>query len=145
MTSLNIQFFVQYIPPLYLWEREKILNERREFSILGEGIIRVQKDRMSRGQVSIRILRYYGAKALRFYRNISHVFLGDGVRRTGDWFVGCQGKISGSQVLYINFIGHLLCNQYVLKRSRNKCAMTGLNIQSFVQYIPPLHLWERVS
>ena len=46
---------------------------------MGEGIIRGQKDRMSRGQVFIRLLRYYGAKALRFYRNIFLIFLGEGV------------------------------------------------------------------
>ena len=63
MAGLNVQSLVRYILPLYLWEREKILNERREFSILGEGIIRGQKDRMVRGQDSIRILRYYVIKA----------------------------------------------------------------------------------
>ena len=44
-----------------------------------------------------------------------------------------------SQVVYINVIAHLLRNlEFVIKRSRNKCAMTGLNIQS-------LALWKRVS
>ena len=36
---------------LYLWEREKILNERSEFSILGEGFIRGQEE--PRGQANI--------------------------------------------------------------------------------------------
>ena len=37
-----------------------------------------------------------------------------------------------SQVLYGNVIAHLLCNlEYVIKRSRNMCAMIGLNIQQF--------------
>ena len=41
-----------------------------------------------------------------------------------------EGKKSGSQVVYINVIAHLLRNlEFVLKRSRTKCAMTGLNIQ----------------
>ena len=40
-----------------------ILNERSEFSILCEGFIRGHKVQSTRGQVSIRILRYYVIKA----------------------------------------------------------------------------------
>ena len=49
------------------------------------------------------------------------------------------GKKAVSQVLYSNVIAHLLRNlEYVIKRSRTMCAMTGLNI------LPSL-LWESVS
>ena len=41
------------------------------------------------------------------------------------------GEKPENQVVYSNVIAHLLRNlEYVLKRSRNMCAMTGLNIQS---------------
>ena len=44
-----------------------------------------------------------------------------------------------SQVLYCNVIAHLLRNlEYVLKRSRTRCAMTGLNIYSHVRDIASL-------
>ena len=47
------------------------------------------------------------------------------------------GEKPGNQVVYSNVITHLLRNlEYVLKRSRNMCAMTGLKIQS-------LTLWEK--
>ena len=40
-----------------------------------------------------------------------------------------ENKKSGNQVVYSNVIAHLLRNQeFVLKRSRTLCAMTGLNI-----------------
>ena len=49
------------------------------------------------------------------------------------------GEKAVSQVLYGNVITHLLRNlEYVIKRSRTMCAMTGLNI------LPSL-LWESVS
>ena len=81
MTGLNIHSFGRYIPslailgdgvrrvgdnifPLYLWEREKILNERSEFSILGEGFIRAPEERKVRSQAFIRILRYYGSSVV---------------------------------------------------------------------------------
>ncbi len=41
-------------------------------------------------QVFIQILRYYGAKALRLCKNISPAPWGEGVRRTGEGFVGRQ-------------------------------------------------------
>ena len=95
MTGFNVQSLVRYIPPLYIWEIEKILNEHREFSIWGEGFIRGQKV-----------------------------------------------KSSGSQVVCSNVISHLLCNQeFVVKRSRTKCAMTCLNIHSHVWYIAHLAPW----
>ena len=44
-------------------------------------------------QVFIRILRYYCTKALRFYRDISLAPWGEGVRRTGEGFVGGQSNV----------------------------------------------------
>ena len=42
-----------------------------------------------------------------------------------------ESKKTGSQVIYSNVIAHLLRNlKFVIKRSRNMCAMTGLNIQT---------------
>ena len=50
-----------------------------------------------------------------------------------------EGKKSGSQVVYINVIAHLLRNlEYVLKRLRTWCAMTGLNIHTHVRDIASL-------
>ena len=44
-------------------------------------------------------------------------------------YVLTGGEKPGKQVVYSNVIAHLLRNlEFVIKRSRNKCAMTGLNI-----------------
>ncbi len=58
-------------------------------------------------------------------------------RMSGGGFLAAGRALS--QVLYGNFIAHLLRNPgCVIKRSRTMCAMTGLNIQTHVLYIPPL-------
>ena len=52
------------------------------------------------------------------------------INRGGGHSQLAEDKKSGSRVVYSNIIAHLLHNlEYVLKRSRNMYALTGLNIQ----------------
>ena len=65
-------------------------------------------------------------------------FFGDGVN-IWQVFIRMLGyyciKASVSQVVYINVIAHLLRNlEFVLKRSRTMCAMTGFNILSLAPW-----------
>ena len=48
-----------------------------------------------------------------------------------------------SQVLYSNVIVHILRNlEFVLKRTRNKCAMTGLIIHPLFLFRDSIIIWQ---
>ena len=54
-----------------------------------------------------------------------------------------ESKKSGNQVVYSNVIAHLLRNlEFVLKRSRTICAMTGLNIQFLSLFEYDVIIWH---
>ena len=65
------------------------------------------------------------------------------------WVSACRGggtrrlyRRALSKVLYSNVIAHLLRNlEFVVKRSRTNCAMTGFNVQSLVRDIAPHTPW----
>ena len=66
----------------------------------------------------------------------------DSLRASGGGALSA-GRRTVSQVVSINVIAHLLRNlEFVIKRSRNKCAMTFLNIQSPAFWGDVVIIWQ---
>ena len=65
------------------------------------------------------------------------------VNRGGGHSQLVESKKSGNQVVYSNVIAHLLRNlEFVLKRSRTICVMTGLNIQFLSLFEYDVIIWH---